>query len=108
MLNFFECFILGLALCVCSGCTGNKLIAIASGKVVSVGKKNLILQDKSDVLFVSLDAIDRQRLKNLKKGEHITLLGKDQPDGHSTDNKATSLEIDEILLDNGTHIPLGR
>src|SRR5437016_6082528 len=89
--------VLAISFCGCQ-MPGNK---IASGQVVSVGKENLILKDKDEFLFVTLTKSDRAHLRSLKKGDKVTLLGK-------TDIGSNSAEIDEVLLDDGTHIVLGR
>ncbi|MBV8938480.1 MAG: hypothetical protein JO089_01400 [Alphaproteobacteria bacterium] len=81
---------------------------IASGKVEYVGEKKLILQDKRDVIFINLDASDKELKKRIKKGEQITLLGQNDVVKDAKGHKTTSAEIDEIVLENGTHIPIGK
>jgi hypothetical protein len=89
-----------------SACTSSSVGEVASGKVVSLGKQHLILQNQHDVIFLEVGATDKERLKSLKKGEKITLIGKkeviDLGDGREKENS----EVHEVVKENGTHIPL--
>jgi hypothetical protein len=80
----------------------NGLQAIATGKVVKVSNKTLVMEDKGSFLFVSLDESDKKLQDRLKKGDVITLLGKNP----AKDDHTATTEIDEVVLKDGTHIPL--
>jgi len=88
-----------------AGCQspGNQL---ASGKVVTVGKSHLVLKDADSVMFVTIQESDRQRLKGLRKGDEVTLVGKTAPEGEGS--RDDSLEVDAVVLGDGTRIPLGQ
>jgi hypothetical protein len=77
---------------------------IASGEVVSVGKSHLVLKDAHSVMFVTVQESDIERLKELKKGEAVTLVGK-EPANADADTRP---EIDAVVRSDGTQIPLGR
>lgn len=79
--------------------------ALASGKVVTVGKAHLVLKDASHVMFVPLQETDREHLKFLKKDDEVTLLGKEHvAGGDPTDAQ----EVGQVVLSDGTHIPIGQ
>ena len=92
-----------MASCMLSACQHPGTEQVASGSVVSVGEENIILLDGASYLFVSLHDIDKERVQCLKKGEQVTLLGHKEMDAQQ---KETS-EIDEIVAQDGKHIPLG-
>lgn len=89
-----------------SACAPGTSDSVASGKVVSLGKQHLILQNQHDVIFLEVDEADKQNLKGLKKGENVTLLGRreviDMGDGREKDNS----EILEVVQEDGRHISL--
>jgi len=70
-------------------------------KVVSVGKTHLVLDDGQSVVFVTIEESDKARLGNLKKGDKVKLVTKELND------EKHSVEVDEIITADGTHIPLG-
>jgi hypothetical protein len=92
-----------LALTACTA-PDNGYVEIARGTVLSVGKNTLVMQDKTHAMFVSLSDDARERLKHLRKGETVILMGTPADTGKKS--KDTSMEIDEIVLKDGTHIPL--
>ena len=91
-----------------SACNAPNSNTVGSGKVVTLGQKKLILENEGEFLFLDVQASDHERLKDLKKGEHITLLGKTtETADNSSGSKSTSSEISEVVQDDGTHIRLG-
>src|SRR5579884_2999706 len=106
---FLSAMLLALAACTPPAHT------IASAKVVGVGQKNLILDDGESVMFVSIDPSDRERLSRLHKGDKVELLGKEEKagkdekerSGETSGGHAALAEIDELVTEDGTHIPLG-
>ncbi len=75
--------------------------SLTQGTVVSLGQTHLILDDGKSVMFLAVDESAKERLKDLKKGDKVTLVGKKvEEDEHAMD-------IEEIILDNGAHISLG-
>ena len=75
---------------------------VANGKVVSVGKTNLVLKDADYVMFLPIQKIDREQLKLLKKGDDVTLIG------NSASDDGKGVDVEEIVLSDGTHIPVGQ
>lgn len=71
---------------------------IAEGVITSIQKDGFIVKDKSHFSFFEADdAAMLTRLKELKKGEKITILGKKQGSDYIPE---------EIILKSGKHISL--
>lgn len=79
-----------------------KFEKLGTGKVVGVGKENLILDSDKDILFVSITPADRKLLGNLKKNDTVVLYGH-----KSKDNTKIDMEIDDVELPGGQHVTLG-
>jgi len=92
-----------IALCALAlwGCQPGASDTRTKGIVVSVSKTHLVLQDASTMMFVTITAEDKARLKGLKKGDLITLVGK------TTEGNEHSMDIIEVITASGQHIPLG-
>ncbi len=80
---------------VSSGATQTK------GKVVTMGKTHLILDDGRSVMFLAVAESDKARLKDLKKGDEVTLIGKKAPENEK------SIDIEEIIKPDGSRVQLG-
>ena len=79
-----------------------KYETLDSGIVQHVKKNGFLLKDdQGGYSFVTLDGVDEKILKRLKKGEKVTLLGKVNPKVKKED-----AVIEEIILQDGTHIPV--
>lgn len=83
----------------------SKYDVIATGKVVKAGRNSLLLENKGSFMFVGLDPADKAVRERIKKGDEITLLGKNP--GKDAAKGATP-EIDEIVLPDGSHITFGQ
>ena len=84
-----------------SGCELASNDVAIKATVLSVGKKHLVVQDKGSVMFLTINETDRPRLKKLKKGEAITILGT------KVEGSEHSVDVVEIVTAKGEHIPLG-
>src|SRR5689334_21806149 len=69
--------------------------AATTGKIKAVGKDSIVIEDAQNVIIVS--DIDPAELKKLSRGQSVRLLDS---------NRHNSADIDEILLPDGTHIPI--
>jgi hypothetical protein len=102
-LGFFTLFVM------IAGCSvsGNENGRLASGNVVSIGNKHLVMQDGSHVMFVSVGEFDKQRLlKTLRKGDSITLMGKRDIKVLADGRNSTSADVYEVITSDGTRIAL--
>ena len=75
--------------------------------MLSLGKKKLILENKSELLFVDVTPGDIKRLHDLKKGEHVVLLGTKDVKESGEGAISESADVDVLVRDNGEHIRLG-
>ena len=91
--------IIALGLSACAPTTTE----VGRGKVTSLGKEKLIIENKGEILFLDLSATDRARLAPLEKGEQVTLLGKKAP-ASDNDSSSESFDVDEVVRANGDHI----
>ena len=94
---FFAATLLSLGACQ----PANSDAMFTKGTVVSMGKTHLILDDGHSVMFLAVAESDKQRLKDLKKGDKVTLVGKKVPDDER------SVDIEEIITPDGSHVQLG-
>lgn len=101
-----------LTLLTASGCTpqaASKTGTLASGNLVSIGKEHLVMQSDDHVMFVSVDEKHKRTLNSaLKKGDRITLLGKQDVEEISPGRTRKSAEVYEIVKEDGTRIALNR
>jgi hypothetical protein len=90
-----------------AACQNNQSSEVGHGKIISLGPQKLILQNKAELLFVDIPESDRERLSELQKGEHVTLLGTMEVSDSGHGDFSESADIDEVVQDNGHHIRLG-
>lgn len=88
-----------LTLAACEPMPDN--ITHTKGKVVTMGKKHLILDDGRSVMFLAVEESDKARLNDLKKGDEVTLIGKKVPENEK------SIDIEEIIKPDGSRVQLG-
>jgi len=93
-----------LVLCGCQP-PADATTQLTPSKVVSVGKTHLIVDDGKSVLFVTIEESDKEHLKDLKKGDPITLVSIKSEANQAADDR--SIEVVEIITADGAHIPLG-
>ena len=90
-----------------AACTAPQADKLASGNLLSIGQKHLVMQSDDHVMFVSVGELDKRLLQtSLHKGDKITLLGKRDVEEVSAGRSRGSAEVYAIMKEDGTRIAL--